>query len=58
METNKCFFVAAFDLIGIEAGLAPQNEHQHLSFVKDIHVDGKKMTRNDHEIAKYKGGDI
>jgi hypothetical protein len=26
--------------------LAPQNEHQHLSFVKDIHVVGTKWSEN------------
>ena len=41
MKTKKCFFVA-FDLIRIYACLAPQIEHQVLSFVKDIHVVGKK----------------
>ena len=48
----------AFDFIRIQTRLAPQNEHQHLSFVKYIHVVGKKMTRNDRKIAKCKGCDI
>ena len=55
-KPKKVFHVIAFDLIRIQTGLAPQNEH--LSFVKDIHVVGKRMTRNDHKIAKCKGCDI
>jgi hypothetical protein len=58
METKNVFHVVAFDLIRIQTSLAPQNEHQNLSFVKDIHVVGKRMTRNDHKIAKCKGCDI
>ena len=58
METKKSFYAVVFDLIRIQTGLAPQNEHQNLSFMKDIHVVGKKMTRNDHEITKCKGCDI
>jgi hypothetical protein len=42
METKKCFYVVAFDIIRILTHLAPQNEHQHLSFVKDIHEVGTK----------------
>ena len=57
-KPKKVFHVVAFDLIRIQTGLAPQNEHQNLSFVKDIHVVGKKMTRNDRKIAKCKGCDI
>ena len=45
-KPKKCFYVVAFDLIRIQTCLAPQNKHQHLSFVKDIHVVGKKMARN------------
>ena len=33
-----------FDLVKIQTILAPQNEHQHLSFEKNIHVDGKKLS--------------
>ena len=49
------FFIVAFYLIEIYTCLAPQNDHQHLSFVKDIYVVCKKMTRNGYEIAKVKG---
>ena len=55
---KKVFHVVAFDLIRIKTGLAPQNEYQNLSFLKDIHVVGKRMTRNGHKIAKCKGCDI
>ena len=59
MEAKRIFFyVVFFGLIGILTHLAHQNEHQNLSFMKDIHVVGKKMTRNDHKIAKCKGCDI
>ena len=52
------FYVVAFDPIRIQTCLEPQNDHQYLSCVKDIHVVGKKMTRNDGKIAKHKGCDI
>ena len=59
METKKnVSYIVAFILIRIQTCLAPQNEHQYLSFVKDIHPVGKKMTRNDGKIAKCKGCDI
>ena len=58
METKKSFHVVALDVIRIQTGFAPQNGHQNLSFVKDIHVVGKKITRNDRKIAKCKGCDI
>ena len=41
-KPNKCFYVVAFDPIRIRTRLTPQNEHQHLSFVKNIHGVGKK----------------
>ena len=34
--------------------LAHQNDHQNLSFVKDINVLGQKMTRNGCKLAKRK----
>ena len=49
------FCLVAFDLIEHLTHLAPQNDCQHLSFVKDINAVGKKMTRNDHEMAKLRG---
>jgi hypothetical protein len=36
--------VIVFDPIKIQTCLAPQNDHQHLIFVKDTYVDAKKMT--------------
>ena len=53
METKKVFHVVAFDLIRIQTGLAPNNGHQNLSFVKDIHVVGKKMTQHGLKMAIY-----
>ena len=41
--------VIAFDPIKIQTCLAPQNDRQHLSFVKDTYVDAKKMTTNSHK---------
>ena len=60
METKRMFFklYLAFDLIGIQTYLARQNVHQHLCFVKDIHVVSKKRDQNGHEITKRKGCDI
>ena len=55
---KKGFYVVAFDPIRIQTCLTPQNDHQNLSFVKDIHAVAKKMTRNDRKIAKCKGCDI
>ena len=43
---KKVFYVIAFDLIQILKSWASQNDRQILSFVKAIHVVGKKMTRN------------
>ena len=36
--------VLAFDPIKIQTCLAPQNDRQHRSFVKDTYVDAKQMT--------------
>ena len=52
------FYIVAFDPIRIQTCFAAQNDHQHLSCVKDTHVVGKKMTRNGGKIAKNKGCDI
>ena len=49
------FYIVAFDSIEIQTCLDPQNDHQNLSFVKDVHVDGSKMTRNDGKMAKIIG---
>ena len=40
------FFVIAFDPIKILACWTTQNESLNLSFVKDINLDGEKMTMN------------
>ena len=43
LETGKFVFcLIAFDLFELLTHLAPQNDRQHLSFVKDINVVGKK----------------
>ena len=44
-------YVIDFDPIGIYACLAPQNDRQHLNFVKDINVVGEKMNRNGLKMA-------
>ena len=58
MKPKNVFHDVAFNIIRIEAQLASQNEHQNLSFMRYIHVVGKKMTRNDHKITNRKGCDI
>ena len=53
METEEfVFYVVAYDPIEIQTHFAPQNDHQHPSFVKDIYVGFKKMTRKGHKIAQ------
>ena len=55
METEKLgFYVVAFDLIKIQTPLAPQNDRQDFSFVKDIYVVGKTMTINAGKMANTK----
>ena len=46
--------VIAFDPINIQTCLAPQNDRQDLSFVKENYVLGQKMTRNGRKLAKRK----
>ena len=41
--SNNNIFID-FDPIQIKTCSAPQNDRQHLLFVKDIHVNAKKMT--------------
>ena len=56
LETGKFVFcLVAFDLIELLTHLAPQNDPQHLSFVKDINAVGKQMTRNSRKMAKFRG---
>ena len=57
-KPKKGFHVVAFDLIIIQTRLAPQNEHQNLSFVKDIHVVSKRMAEMIIKLPKCKGCDI
>ena len=57
-KKKDMFHVVAFDPIRIQTCLAPQNYHQNLCCVKDIHVVGKRMARNGGKIAKHKGYDI
>ena len=49
------FYLVAFDPIEFQMRLAPQNDHQQLSFVKDIYPFGEKITINIYKIAKLKG---
>ena len=37
--------VIDFDPIKIQTCLAPHNDHQHILFVEDIHVDAKKLSQ-------------
>ena len=56
METEKfVIYGVAFDPIEIQTHLVSQNDHQHLNFVKDVYVFGKKMTRNGRKMAKLIG---
>ena len=52
---NFVFYLVAFDLIELLMHLTPQNDPQHLSFVKDINAVGKKMIRNGRKKAKLRG---
>ena len=47
-------YVIALDPINIQTCLAPQNDRQNLSFVKDSCVLPQKMTRNGQKLAKRK----
>ena len=44
-------YVFAFDPIKIWTIYASQNDRWNLSFVKDINVVGKKMSRNGHKMT-------
>ena len=55
MEIEKfVFYVVAFDSIKIQTPLASQNDRHNLSFVKDICVAEKKLTRNGGKMANTK----
>ena len=45
-KTNLRFCVITFEPIKIQTCSTPQNDRLNLSFMKDIHVVGKKMARN------------
>ena len=45
------FFIITFEAIKVQTRLAPQNDYQNRSFVKDIHVVGNKMARNGQKMA-------
>ena len=49
------FYVIVFDQIGIQISWAHQNDHQNLSFMRDINEVAKKMARNGLKIAKSLG---
>ena len=51
MTKQFVIYVVDFDPIEILTHLAPQNDCQHLNFVKDIYVVGKKMARNGCKMA-------
>ena len=46
--------VIAFNPIKIQTCLAPQNDRQDLSFVKDTYVDAKQMTTKGQIMAFFK----
>ena len=51
MKMEKiAFCVITFEPIKIQTHSAPQNDRLNFSFVKDITVVVKKMTRNRHEM--------
>ena len=54
-KSKIVFYIVAFDPIEIQTRLAPQKDHQHLNFLKDNYVVGKKMNSNGFKIAKVKG---
>ena len=45
-KSKIVFYIIAFDPIEIQTCLVPQNDRQHLSFVKDIYEVGKKNDQN------------
>ena len=52
MSKPFVIYVVAFDPIGIQTHLAPQNDRQNLSFVKGNYVVGKKLAKNGRKMAK------
>ena len=44
---------ANISVSGFQTCLAPQNDHLNLSFVKDIHVVAKEITRSGLKTAIY-----
>ena len=49
--TKIVIHVVVFDPIKISIGWAHQNDLQKLRFVKAINVVGRKMAKNDYEMA-------
>ena len=47
------FCVITFEPIEVQTCLSPQNDRLNLSFVKDIHVDGRKLARNGRKTALF-----
>ena len=47
--------VITFEPIKNQTCSAPQNDRLNLSFVKDSHVDGRKMARNGRKSVIYEG---
>ena len=47
------FYAINFEPFKIKKRSAPQNDHLNLSFVKDKHVDGRKMARYDLKMTIY-----
>ena len=46
-------YVITFEPIRIQTCSSPQNDRLNLSFVKDFHVVGKKMTKNGQKMAIF-----
>ena len=46
-------FIITFEPNKIQACLAPQNDRLNLSFVREFHVVGKKMTKNSQKMAIF-----
>ena len=53
-ETETFLFcIITFEPIKIQTHSAPQNDHLNISFVKDVYVVGKKMTKNGRKMTVY-----
>ena len=54
VTASFAFRVITFEPIEVQTHSAPQNDRLNLSFVKDFHIVGTKMARNDCKMAKHK----